>query len=106
MNYSILVGRIPQRATMEEWGTWMSSGRDKGRVAETMIGHIRVSTVFIGCADQMFETMIFEVDDYDYQVRVDTYKRAEEEHEIAVKFAKSKLSWWEKPLLCLTYNKE
>lgn len=73
-----------------KWAQWFEIA-DR-RVAETMVGDKRVSTVFIGLDHQfgdgpplIFETMIFGLaNDGEYQTRCGTWEEAEEMHRAAV----------------------
>jgi hypothetical protein len=68
-------------------------GNDKNRVvAKSTIGQVEVSTVFLGIAHGirngmpvLFETMIFDEDYDDYQVRYCTWDEALAGHKAAVK---------------------
>jgi hypothetical protein len=63
----ILRDRKPVRASLFEWAAWFEKVENR-RVAETTIGDIWVSTVFLGidlnCSDKgpplLFETMVFD----------------------------------------------
>jgi len=76
-----------------EWARWFESP-EKCRVAETVRGKIRVSTVFLGLNRSfgdgpplLFETMIFDGDQKQYQDRYSTWAEAEDGHKKACALA-------------------
>lgn len=83
------------------WGEWMVKSDNK-IVAQTHIGDVMVSTVFLGIdhnwsfegAPILFETMVFGGDkDLDsYQERYSTYKEAMEGHLEAILAVKRKIT--------------
>ena len=96
--YYRLDGHDPVPCTMMEWGR---QGEDRGppdpwRVDETMVGHLRVSTVFLGLDHQwhpdgpplLFETMIFDGSEDEYQERCSTWDEAVQMHAEAVAAAR------------------
>jgi predicted LPLAT superfamily acyltransferase len=87
----ILDGHKARRCNdLMKWAEWFETA--DCRVAETVVGDKRVSTVFIGLDHQfgdgpplIFETMIFGLaDDGEYQTRCETWEEAEEMHRVAV----------------------
>ena len=93
--YYVLEGREVVRATLHEWAAFY---RLPDRiVAQTMIGTVRVSTVFLGIDHSftlegppiVFETMIFADDDWAGidQWRYATYDEAEQGHKVACSIA-------------------
>jgi len=74
-----------------DWAKWFENAWPARRVAETIVGDKRVSTVFLGINHQfgdgaplLFETMIFGDEGDDYQTRCSTWAEAEEMHRKAV----------------------
>lgn len=67
-------------ASMTAWRAFYSNPRRN--IANTYIGDIRVSTVFIGLPNDIFETIIFfnDKDERQDEYRYDTYKEALEGH--------------------------
>ena len=90
-----LIGRLVVPITLSEFSNIY--GRDPGanRVAQTQVGPLWVSTVFVGIDmewpdDQpplVFETMIFDDGDDTYQTRCSTWEQAEAMHRRAVQAA-------------------
>lgn len=85
-----LLGRVAVPCSdLNEWADWMQ--RANTRVAETEIGCLRVSTVFLGLDHNhsgtgdpiLFETMIFGDDADSYQTRCSTWDEAERMHAAA-----------------------
>lgn len=78
-----------------EWAKWMEIPNIR-RVAETQVGCLWVSTVFLGLDHNyvrgglpiLFETMIFGLEDDEYQTRCGAWTEAEHHHRIAVQHAK------------------
>ena len=93
--YYILKGRAVVPATREEWSDFYPG--PERIVAQTMIGTVRVSTVFLGIDHSftlegppiVFETMIFADDDWAGidQWRYATYDEAEQGHKVACSIA-------------------
>lgn len=90
-------------ADIAQWGEWMFEKDNKKIVAQTHIGDVMVSTVFLGIdhnwafdnsAPILFETMVFGGDkDLDsYQERYRTYKEAMEGHLDTILAVKRKMS--------------
>jgi hypothetical protein len=81
----ILVGKEPKLASLMEWGKWFETA-DR-RVANDIIGDVRISTVFLGLDHSfgdgpplLFETMIFGGEHDQYQDRCSTWQQAEAQH--------------------------
>jgi hypothetical protein len=79
-------------SSMIEFANMLDSGR---RVRLTMVGNIKISTVFLGVdhshnrVSQFFETMLFSADkDYSYQTRCETHRQALAMHREAVRMVK------------------
>ena len=90
VDHYILKDKKVVKASFKDWSEFFNSP-GKRIVKQEDIGEYFVSTVFIGLHDQLFETMIFggKYDDYEYQVRVDTWEEAEEEHKKAIEKVRS-----------------
>lgn len=77
-----------------EWARWYETANR--RVAETVLGDVRVSTVFLALDHRMrdqdppllFETMIFGGPQAGYCERYSTWEEAEEGHAQAVELAR------------------
>jgi hypothetical protein len=87
---------VPCKDIME-WGKWFETA-DRC-VAKEMIGHVRVSTVFLGIdhnfdggAPLLFETMIFGGPHSDYVERCSTWDQAVRQHAVAVELVRSGLN--------------
>jgi hypothetical protein len=87
--YYILVDRLPVAVDRMTWAYWMQTADWK--VAVDSIGHVRVSTVFLGLDHNfhggepiLFETMIFGGPLNGEQWRYATYAEAERGHAEAV----------------------
>ena len=85
-----LLGRVAVPCSdLIEWSMWM--GTANTQVAETKVGGLRVSTVFLGLDHNysgtgdpiLFETMIFGDDADSYQTRCSTWDEAERMHAAA-----------------------
>lgn len=95
----ILEGKIPKK--IDDLHEWAKSFESQNRtVAKTNIGEILISTVFLGLDHQygegdplLFETMVFGIDDDEYQERYSTWEQAEEGHNKAIEFVKSKIDF-------------
>lgn len=98
-----LIGRLPVPCfDIQEWARTRVTQND-WHVAETHVGPMRVSTVFLGQDHNfgfgksrdaiLFETMIFggDLEDH-YQTRCATWAEAEAMHAIAVNVARSLLA--------------
>jgi len=91
----ILKGKepIPEPDSIE-WNYWFSTA-DR-RVADTLIGEVRISTVFLGLdynfsmfgSPVLFETVIFGGVDDGFQRRYCTWQEAEQGHQETVLFVK------------------
>lgn len=92
----ILEGHEPKETDLMTWAKWFSD-REKSIVKQTYIPKdgdpkgIMVSTVFLGIDHQygegeplLFETMIFGINDNEYQERYSTWEEAEAGHEKAI----------------------
>lgn len=96
MNKYILEGKKPVPVSdLLVWGHWFESA-DR-IVAKTTVGKLKVSTVFLGLDHNwgegppaLFETMIFGIDDDEYQTRCSTWEEAEAQHAEAVRIAQGK----------------
>jgi hypothetical protein len=90
----ILNGHQPVKENdIFKWGKWYESADRK--VAETFVGNVQVSTVFLGLDHAwgggepiLFETMIFGGKEDGFQQRYHTWEEAEVGHEEAVELAK------------------
>jgi hypothetical protein len=81
------------------WAIWMESHRDERRVAETMVGETKISTVFLGVdmspfvigRPHLFETMTFGGGEWNLrvQMRYSTWEEAEAGHEEIVRQVKA-----------------
>jgi hypothetical protein len=101
-----LEGHFAVPCAADEYIQWMMWGDRRGvdvrRVAETRVGTLWVSTVFLGLDHNfgdagdpvLFETKIFSEDaggdDY-YQTRCSTWAEAEEDHRVAVAIAERRV---------------
>jgi len=90
----ILIGREAVPCDdLYKWAAWFERGNR--RVAETSIGDVRVSTVFLGMDHgwgdrvMLFETMIFGGEHDQEEWRYATFDEAEAGHTIAVNLVKS-----------------
>ncbi len=90
-----LIGKLPVLCRdLQEWVQWAAHNHIV-RVAETQVGPLWVSTVFLGIDHGMlegeepllFETMIFDDFHNDYQSRCSTWAQAEFMHKVAVAIA-------------------
>ena len=96
--YFKLQGYDAVPCSFDEWCIWAQDEPCR-RVANTLVGDMRVSTVFLGidhnflrdCEPLLFETMIFENGKaiLDYQKRYSTWDAATEGHAEAVWYAES-----------------
>lgn len=85
--------KVVRAATISEWGAFKSDFNANCRVAETFVGDLRVSTVFLGtdCSHGfgtvpvVFETMIFGPDRTDGFDRYATWDEAVAGHEACVR---------------------
>ena len=87
-----------------EWGKWFEAAfRNKTRqVARTMVGDVRISTVFLGLDHSfsetgpliLYETMVFGGAMDEYQDRYSTWKEAEAGHRSTVEQVK-RVRWWQ-----------
>ena len=86
----ILDGQTPVECDdLMKWGQWIGSA-DR-HVDKTIVGNVKVSTVFLGLnhnygegAPILFETMIFGGEHDEYQERYSTWDEAVEGHKKAV----------------------
>ena len=102
LKHWILVNDKLKEVDMMTWAEWLENSKSPGRItAKTLVGKIRVSTVFFGLDHSfggrvplLWETMIFGSklkSLAEYQERYSTLKSAKEGHQKAVKFVKGKL---------------
>jgi hypothetical protein len=87
MRYFILVDRKPVATHLMAWAEWLQKSQVERIVAQTGMGDITVSTVFIGLNHNMaenppliFETMIFGGELDGYTKRTSTWEQAETAH--------------------------
>lgn len=94
-----LIGRLPVPCRdPQEWSEWF--GTTDRHVAKTDIGPLWVSTVFLGItafaddrgAPLLFETMIFDSGEDQYQTRCATWDEAQKQHAEAVEIARERLA--------------
>lgn len=94
-----LNGKRPEAcASLMRWAQWLESADT--RVAQTHVGEIFVSTVFLGLdhnffgegAPVLFETMIFNHGNNEYQRRYSTWEEAEAGHARAVELVNTHLA--------------
>lgn len=86
----VLIGKIPRpEPDIIQWGKWFE--KNNRHVADTMVGDVRVSTVFLALDHNfgsgrplLFETMTFG-DDIEHQERYSTWEEAEMGHKKYVK---------------------
>jgi hypothetical protein len=86
--YWILAGRKPIEATLMELGRFLEHSPDRS-VAQTKIGNVDVSTVFLGIDHNwfgngpplLFETMVFGGPEDGHLMRCSTWAEAEQQHE-------------------------
>lgn len=91
----ILEGHEVRVVDWRTWADWYKTAGEKRVVAKTMIGAVRVSTVFLGLdhglgegePPMIFETMIFGGPDDQAQWRYSTWDEAEAGHWRVVKEA-------------------
>jgi hypothetical protein len=91
-----LIGKLAVPCTVKQAARSADLGRS---VKQTEIGPLFVSTVFIsmdhnifGSEPHLFETMIFEDEIAEYQIRTSTWGEAEKAHEKAVTVAEARLA--------------
>lgn len=95
----ILEGKEAKSVDLMTWAKWFENFENR-RVDQTIINpEIRVSTVFLGLDHSfgdgpplLFETMIFDGEDDEYQERYSTWDEAEKGHEKAVAVAKKRVT--------------
>ena len=94
MNY-ILKDKIPVvEPDLHKWGSWMEQ-RDKRRIDKTMVGDVKISTVFLGIDHgydgrvELFETMIFGGNHDQYCDRYATWTQSKKGHKRAVLLVKN-----------------
>ena len=94
MNY-ILKGKIPRiEPDLFKCGSWMEQ-RDKRRIDKTMVGDVKISTVFLGIDHgydgrvELFETMIFGGNHDQYCDRYATWTQSKKGHKRAVLLVKN-----------------
>ena len=88
--HMILVDGEPKPVSLLEWGRWFNE-IDNRRIAETFVGEVRISTVFLGIdhnfgagAPLWFETMIFGGKRDEFCDRYTTLDEARRGHDRAV----------------------
>ena len=94
MSKYILVGKEPKK--VDDILEWARSFEESSRVVEqTMIGEVKVSTIFLGLDHQygdgpplLFETMIFGGPEDGYQERYSTWEEAEKGHKTTCELVK------------------
>lgn len=93
MRHWILKNGEPVAVPLMEWAQWFETA-DR-HVANTMVGDVRVSTVFLGLNHNfhsgpplLFETMVFGGKHDEYQERYSTLEGAMQGHERAVAMVK------------------
>lgn len=96
-----LLGKVvvPCRDVME-WARWLEANSTTRVVHQDHIGPLFVSTVFLGldhnfdpdpdAAPILFETMIFDGNEDNYQTRCSTWDEAEQMHKVAVAVAQER----------------
>ena len=94
MNY-ILKDKIPVvEPDLHKWCSWREQ-RDRGRIDKTMVGDVRISTVFPGIDHgydgrvELFETMIFGGNHDQYCDRYATWTQSKKGHKRAVLLVKN-----------------
>jgi hypothetical protein len=67
LNHFILEGKEIVPTTLEIWAKWFEGNQDKKRVAQTVVGDLWISTVFLGLNHNygegppiLFETLVFK----------------------------------------------
>lgn len=82
---------------LHKWAAWFETSGEKRRVANTEIGSVHISTVFLGLDHNygkgpplLYETMIFGGEHDGYQTRGSTRVHALKMHQDAVKLVKEK----------------
>ena len=95
--YYILKNKEPVSVDHFAWARWFQ--KSDRHVAETIIGKIRISTVFLGLNHQfgkgppiLFETMVFNGSLDGEQNRYHTWQKAQEGHNQMVEFIKKRRS--------------
>ena len=104
LHYILEGRRAISVADAMEWAKWFEANQDKKRVASTVIGTVRISTVFLGLNHNfmgkgkplIFETMVFGGKHDEYQERYSTYKEAEDGHREAVDLVRESLGLLDK----------
>ena len=89
--YYILDGKVPKKVTLEEWmngNRYRPDADESWRVAQTYIGDIQISTVFLGLDHNhdgppplVFETRVFRGPMKDWCDRYSTWEEAEKGHQ-------------------------
>jgi len=96
IGFYILKGKIPMRVPLMEWAMWFEENFENRIVDKTMVGKVRVSTVFLGLDHGftsggeliLFETMTFDFEE-DIQMRYPTWEIAQEGHNKIVHYVKN-----------------
>lgn len=91
-------GEPVEERNITRWALWFEKAAEKRTIANTTIGDICISTVFLGLdhsygrgSPLLYETMIFGGEHHGYQTRCGTKASALMMHQEAVKFAKEKI---------------
>lgn len=66
------------------WGRWMMVHLAERKVAEDVVGDVKVSTIFVGMEGGLYETTVFGGPDHGYQRRYATRQEAVAGHEAVV----------------------
>jgi len=85
MHY-ILNGHELVPADLFLWAMWYESADRRVRYDE--VGDVRVSTIFLGIRDAIFETKVFGGPHDEYVAHSDTWDEAEKAHELALWFVR------------------
>lgn len=94
-NQYTLEGKVPTICKdITKWARWYED-IDNRIVAQTKIGEVDISTVFLGIDHQygkgpplLFKTMIFGGEHDEYQNRCSTWEEAEASHQRAIRLIK------------------
>lgn len=83
LGHYILMGKLAvPEPNWFKWAMWF--GTSDRQIAFTVIGPIKISTIFMGVGNCMFETMIFRGGEGDEQYRYSSWEEAEAGHARAV----------------------
>jgi hypothetical protein len=85
--YILVNGQPVPEPDTRKWGTWMEKARQERVVSQTMVGDVKVSTVFLGldhgwneARPLIYETMVFGGPLDEEQERYSTREEAEAGH--------------------------